>query len=683
MDNIETGLNFAKDTLAIAIKATGTTLVKRLIENKIRPIIDNFFMSKNDTDKMERTLAEYFQKSYNSNVYINTIVFKNTPKLLEELYIPLTIVHPIPSKVEKYKILDDSENDLFLIFESCLKLMIVDTAGMGKSTLLKYIMLKALERGAPIPINIELRRLDPETDIIDFITREINLLDGVIKKEQVTKLLKEGEFLILLDGYDEIREIDKTKIALKIQEFIKITPDTKYILTSREEVSLSSFYGFKIFNIEPLALQDAFSLIKKYDNNNLVSKNLIEMLKNDVHFDSLRELLTNPLLISLLYKTFQYREEIPYKKLIFYETAFEALFNDHDYTKGGAYVHEKKTELDICDFRKLARELGWATFKLDKNEISIDELTNILIKISNKCFDYHLKASMVIDDLLHSVPLFCKDGNNFRWVHKSFMEYFVACYIHNDLNTEQKKLILKSKLVLNNNSIRKYVNILDFYYDLDNASFRKFIVLPFLLEFSNKYVQVFSDSYFNMMDKVYLQCRKSMLVLLNIEIERKKDELTFLESYKYPYRGRAETEFLNKEEKRYSGKTWTTWASESGGNCIEGFIKETSIVGGPLLRIMQNKRIDIFIFKNSIYPCYIGIRPECFIQKNRMLRIDDDINSEINKNSDIFSYITAYLIISHGKTTGYNFFLDIDKVGSFIERINEEVENEELDVLDF
>ena len=53
------------------------------------------------------------------------------------------------------------------------------------------------------------------------------------------------------------------------------------------------------------------------------------------------------------------------------------------------------------------------------------------------------KESDFLNDLIVTVPLFAKDGNYYRWAHKSLQEYFAAQFIYLDID-DKKSEFLKS-----------------------------------------------------------------------------------------------------------------------------------------------------------------------------------------------------------------------------------------------
>lgn len=494
-----------KELAKLGVVALTEKSVETFVETKIKPIFENWGKEESRAIELEECLSEYLLRCYGKNNIMTTIVFGRLQKTLEDLYIPLTL--------EEYR----NEDAKWVIDENCYnildnysRILIVDMAGMGKSTIVKYFACQGVNLDKCIPIVIELRRLGKNQSILEYIQTQINSLDKNIRLEEIVDILKKGDFVIFFDGYDEIANENQSIVLDAIQEFTSKATNTKIVITSRDEDDLNSLGEYKCVNIKPLTEEEAYELIKKYDNDGDISKKLVKRLKDDSSMDVLKEFLENPLLVSLLYKTFEYKEEIPYKKIDFYEQVYAALFNDHDKTKGSAYVHEKRTKLDKFRFEQILRAFGFLCLKVDKIEYS-DQLIHQLLSQSIGRFGW-LKISVddFLYDITHAVPFIQKDGNEYKWVHKSFMEYFASCFICYD-NKELEKKYLKK--MISYNGSKEYYNVLDFCYEMDTLGFRRYVILPYLKRFVDKYNHSFTDSYFNRFDKNYISLAKEISAL--------------------------------------------------------------------------------------------------------------------------------------------------------------------------
>lgn len=470
-------------TALIASKEVVSPIMKELVT----PFIKNFInKAKLDYKKnlvpTEKHFREYFARTYNKLSTLNTIALKNTNKSLKEIYIPLSLTLKDDEKKKKTKINSFPKT----LINRHKNLLITDTAGMGKSTLMKRIFLDIIEKHSGIPIFIELRRLSKEKSLLSEIHEQLCTINKQFDESLLLELLAEGGFIIILDGYDEIAINDKSVVTTDIQNFIYKTQKNNFILTSRPEQSLSSFGNFKEFNIEPLTKEEAFRLLKKYDKSGKISTLLINKLE-ETNLAGIKEFLTNPLLVSLLFTAFEYKQKIPLKKHLFYRQVFDAYFEMHDITKGESFTHDKYTNLGTDEFERILRYLGFLCLKIQKIEFSKDEILSFLDECNKFCVGIEFKSDDFLKDITTMVPLFTKDGVYYRWSHKSLQEYFAAQFIYRDSGNKRNELLLT---IYNNPNIEKFENVLDLYYDIDYKTFRNTIEYEFIkkyIEFSNNY----------------------------------------------------------------------------------------------------------------------------------------------------------------------------------------------------
>ena len=79
-------------------------------------------------------------------------------------------------------------------------LTIIDNAGMGKSTFSKYLVLKILEKQdfTKIPIFLELRKVNKDLSLIDYIMEQINYSSSYnININVFKKLLEKKQFIFI------------------------------------------------------------------------------------------------------------------------------------------------------------------------------------------------------------------------------------------------------------------------------------------------------------------------------------------------------------------------------------------------------------------------------------------------------------------------------------------------------
>ena len=451
-----------------------------------------------------RSFDIYLKSTEDRHKYFNSQVFSNEGKLLEDYYIPLNLLKAdAQNRRTKVKI-DSFPKDLLSAYKSIL---IVDTAGMGKSTLLKFIFLQLVKEARSIPLFVELRKLSKTKTLKNFLLSELNNTEAAIPEQFLDTCLEQGIFTIFLDGFDEISDDDKKSVSNEILSFKSKFNKNTFILSSRDEPSLSSLMEFHRFNIKPLEKNEAFELIRKISPIPEVGERLIEKL-GEQEQENLDDFLANPLLVSLLVKSFLHSNILPVRLSEFYRQVFDALYQNHDAKKElGGYTRNKKSGLDLDKFHKALRALGVLTYKDGKLEFSVDDLLSKIEAAKRLTAENVYSATDFQDDLLRAVPLFIQEGNSIRWAHRSLQEYFAASYICTDAKEKQETLLLQ----LYEKSVLKNINILTLCADIDEKTFKKTVVKKYLEKLIFNLENKYPPKIFPTIPKQALDKRRSFL----------------------------------------------------------------------------------------------------------------------------------------------------------------------------
>lgn len=394
-----------------------------------------------------------------------------------KVYIPLTI--ETHGKQECEIFVNDIPVDLL---SSQKRILIVDNAGMGKSTLSKRMFLGAFENGGcGIPLFVELRHLSKDNDVMQEVLKQIGNLSSEFDEKLLTVLLEKGGFILFLDGYDEISLNDKEEVTRSLQEFIDKSSNNTFVLTSREDEALAGFQTFNQYSIKRLEEDEAYQLLSNLDNGGEKSQMLIQKLKKE-ELSGVKEFLVNPLLVTLLYTAFDYDPTLPTKKHLFYDQVFQAFFQQHDNSKGDCYVHDKKSKLAKDDFERILRCIGFASVMNHKVEFERSEILKVIKIAKGKCNLSNFQESDYLDDLVQSVPLFSKEGHSYKWSHKSLAEYFAVEYIAMDSMDQEQTIVEK----LYFNEKEQNMNLFDLYFDIKPAGFNRYLLLPCLEDIKNE-----------------------------------------------------------------------------------------------------------------------------------------------------------------------------------------------------
>lgn len=596
-----------------SISTIAAPLTKIVIETFLKPKFD-FLKEKYSKDAavinhfFENTFADYLNDTYEKYSTLNTVAFKRSKIFLKDVYIPLTIHN---SEVEIS--INEIEDKIFV----SNKLLIIDTAGMGKSTLSKKLILSSIEKNYGVPILIELRRLNKGKDIIQEIIEQLKPINEEINKQLVLDLIKRGDFIFFLDGYDEILISEKSNVTKEINNFVQKAGNNKFIMTSRPEETLSAFGNFDRFNIKSLKIDESLELIRKYGNNSEVSKLLIEKINEPDIFSSIEEYLASPLLVSLLYAAFEYKQKIPFQKHNFYRQVFDSLFESHDLSKGDSYERDKYTKLSLDEFHKVLRNLAFNCLKVDnKIEFTKDEFINIIDKTKCEIDEFNFSTSDLIKDLLTTVPIFVQDGLYYRWSHKSLQEYFAAQFIYCDAKDHQK-LLLEHIAFHNNNSI--FYNVLDLYSSIDPEFFNQVVVYKFLKD----YIKFYQESYEYVSD----------IDERNLRIQLSFTHIIYLIKYKYDKELRASELFRLIKKYNANVKNVSLAILDIEENI--SLIKVPKITNNyfVLVELLGNKEYDFIenLANNNYVKDKSEIKIELELEENKVYEVTKRKNSVLNK----------------------------------------------------
>lgn len=623
-------------------KKAGGYVIEDIYKEFIKPKLNKIKNKPKNAYIIFEMLEKYYEKAYDRYKYMNTIVFKKETKTIDELYIPLTIVKNGKSNREKIVIDDNMPN----IFQKCKRILLIDLAGMGKSTVLKYMYLKWLRSGHGIPFLIELRRLEKEETILRYICREMCLYENKLNENDIRFLIENGEFVFFLDGYDEIAKENKYEITQEIQKFVLEFGDNNYMISSREEEALNSFREFEKYHIRPLNKEEAYELIRKYDQYGTVAEDLINEIEDNEQYEILEEFLENPLMISLLYLTYHYKGKIQYKKYLFYRQVYDALYEGHDITKGDGNIHKKKTGLDIDGFNNLLSAMGYMSVHQGKISYGKTELKKMIQQAlelywSEEC----INVNDVIHDVLYAVPVFVEEGIEFKWTHKSFAEYFAANFICSVVKEREASII--NSIMESNNNMNLY-NVLDFCYDMDYKLANEVIVYNVIsryLDYRDNYKQTINDE-FDVLTCYYKWIFDVVFAKMNIKGKKKMDATEIIKAF-----GMTRKIFENAPDGILS-------VSNSQG--VIGFIYYKPIY--CVIKLLYGKCVDIF---SEIKCKEFSMKFWSELEENAYLWNDNE--NPILTNADAQKAIISY--IHHKNYSFSGFILDYDKCKTLKKKI--------------
>ncbi|MEQ8425695.1 MAG: NACHT domain-containing protein, partial [Cyclobacteriaceae bacterium] len=357
---------------------------------------------------------------------------RDEPSSIYDFYVPLS------ASIGERKIKKADISKLQDISSLCV---ITGSAGSGKSVFMRHLFLSAINEGGKVPVFVELRDLnEDEFTVFDLILQSLKRNEFDLGSEYIRSALNDGHFLLLLDGYDEIDLLHRKKASKEILNISKMGKNISVFVSSRPDDVFSGWDNFSIAQLSPLTLEEASDLVEKLPYDDDIKKKFSIDLNKTLYVRH-RSFLSNPLLLSIMLLTYGTSADIPNKLSIFYNLAYEALFQRHDALKGG-YKREIRCHLDIQDFGRVFSAFSVSTYNKRQFRFSrMDALSAINKAIT--VTGIKVDSEKFLDDALQSVCLLIEDGLFIVFAHRSFQEYFVSKYISEQNEENQEMLIEK------------------------------------------------------------------------------------------------------------------------------------------------------------------------------------------------------------------------------------------------
>jgi predicted NACHT family NTPase len=286
----------------------------------------------------------HLEFAYQRCTKIKTILSRDVPLPLLEQYVNL-----------KYRIGGKIVDDFELIEQvwAQKRTLVISTGGGGKSMFMRYLWVScSVNPKGKIPIYVELRRLnDIEGDDIElFLFHTAVSSSNQQARELFASGLREGQFILILDGFDEVQLRKRDRIETKLLDLANKNPETIVVVSGRPEDRYSAWQAFFKYDVLPLDRSQTIALIERVNfKEGTRSKFLTKLKKGE--FDQHNSFLCQPLLVTMMLLMFEYFADIPSKVHLFYGQAFDALFYIHDSLKE-SFRRERHTSYPIDVFKR-------------------------------------------------------------------------------------------------------------------------------------------------------------------------------------------------------------------------------------------------------------------------------------------------------------------------------------------
>lgn len=322
-------------------------------------------------------------------------------------------------------------------------LVVLGTPGAGKSTFLKAVGLlelkKDIEENPLLPVLIELKSFDTNhPDIINQITQKIEELSGLDlkkSKNEIEEKLENGEFLILLDGLDEIPRQYRSKVLENIKIFSNRYKNNKFIVSCRTSdyvggLGANFLTKVEIADFDNQRIQEFIGnwFSKSSQRKNKSAEKLWNYL-NQPNNSAVKELAKTPLMLTFVCIFYEEKQEIPANRSQLYNEALSIILN-----KWGAEKNLNKPQalLDLNELRerRLLQKIAFDgfksnTFKFSKPHIE-DEIARFINNLGNNY--KNLDEALILEGMIKYQGILRKISNTiyYSFSHLTFQEFLAA-----------------------------------------------------------------------------------------------------------------------------------------------------------------------------------------------------------------------------------------------------------------
>lgn len=455
------------------MSGNNTALMDSALESGVKKASENIFNRAANalTDFVKKQYNEYqvdfgtvFEKYlYNASLRYNkirTLATGNDPRSIignKSIYVSIGV------RFDDDEISTDTVEPMLKINNNIL---ILGSGGVGKSMLMRYLFLNTANRGDYIPVLLELRRISNQSQgnisILDLIYTCMLDYDVQLQREQFEYSLRSGCYIFLLDGLDEVKESLFPETAEAIQKFCAKYPNNPCIITSRPRQNIKPLETFTVVESMALTKEQAVSMASKIWKEDEKTKEFCKQLKETL-FDQHKDFAENPLLLSMMFLTFMRNNSIPEHLCDFYQKAYDALYSTHDTNDKGYYTRDFKcNNLDESKFKLIFSRFCFQTYFKEIYEFSEQDILFYIRESIQKLKIENIAVKDYLEDLLDAVCMIIKEGNIYRFSHRSFQAYFAAYYTCTLTDEEQKNMF--SSLLSGSDTYvekRDYFNLLN------------------------------------------------------------------------------------------------------------------------------------------------------------------------------------------------------------------------------
>lgn len=388
---------------------------------------------------------------------------------LEEVFVPLRVVANIPENIvggmvpnvlhqESQKIWDFLSKSSDPEFSNYRRIAVIAPPGFGKTTLLKHITVTYArkyhkEKQAPelLPVLLYLRThykqisADQPPELSDLIQAHVQSMPAqlqlVLTPEWIEDQLKQGKFLVMFDGLDEVADLEqRQKVSCWVDKQLERYRKSLFVLTSRPDGYSSSPLQKvgTVLMVLPFSPEQTKKFVRQwYLQTEIRSRarntpkvrseaqvRAEELIARVSESRVIREMSQNPLLATMIATIHYYGKSLPEKRVVLYQEICNLLLGPRQRAKNIEMLlsaEENKSILQVLAFKLMQRKQK--DFSLG---LAVEIIQATLEYLAQRPLDpkIYLKQLKEISGLLVE-----RETDVYEFAHLSFQEYLAAAHI--------------------------------------------------------------------------------------------------------------------------------------------------------------------------------------------------------------------------------------------------------------
>ncbi len=321
-----------------------------------------------------------------------------------------------------------------------------------------------------IPVFVELRSLGRD-GLRTLLHSALERLGFEINAKLFDLYARSGRLVLLLDAFDEIQVEYVPRAIYDLEELSEKYEQCQILVTSRPDSEIQKSRHFVVTRLAPITPQDHEPFLIRIGIGKDERKRLVAAIKSSN--SQVADLLTTPLVMTLLATLYQAEKSIPQDVPEFYERLFHTLFTTHDATKPGL-VRRLKCQLGERRLEQLFEAFCFSVLQQEQGGLMTIREFNSCLEMATRTAAIRCDADAFRHDLTRIACLLSEEGGNIEFIHKSVAEFYAASFI-SSLSDETAPALYEQLL---RNQHHAWRQVLQFLSQIDEYRYARYYGLP-------------------------------------------------------------------------------------------------------------------------------------------------------------------------------------------------------------